>query len=176
MSLPHASVNRTKFMQQFASRLTKIVQDKGYGSIRSKAGIDINRLAKALGCSYQMARKYALGQAMPEIHQIIQIANWLNINPGALLLDEEAYPTKVRTGTMIEIDPAILKYILNKSVSLFSLSADTNSIINFIVDATYDASQLDVDSSTMYKIIDMMISSATLFKNSNKEDKNENVA
>lgn len=166
------NVEKNKFTQQVACRLTKIIREKGYGSSRSQAGIDINKLAQVSGCSYQMARKYALGLVLPEIHVIITIANWLNVSPGAILFGTDETPSK-KTGsdTTIEIEPAILKYILNKSVSLFFLSNDTNNIINFIVDTVYDAAHLDVDTKTIHKIIDMMISSAILLKKSAKEDK-----
>ena len=63
---------------------------------------------------------------------------------------------------MIEIDRSLLKYILNKSLTLFSLSRDSEDIINFVVETVYDAAHLDVDTKALHKIIDMMISSATL--------------
>lgn len=44
-------------------------------------------------------------------------------------------------------------------------------IINFIVDSIYDASHLNTDKKTVYKIIDMMITSATLLNNGPKENK-----
>ena len=161
-------MDRTKFTQHFACKLTQLMRDKGYESTRSKAGIDIDKLAKISGCSYQMARKYALGLALPELPVIIKIADWLDTTPSLFLFDEvNSSSTKHKSSTLIEIEPILLKYILSKSSVLFSLSNDTDSIINFIVETISDASHLDVDTKTIHKIIDMMVSSATFF---NKKD------
>lgn len=157
-------------MQQFAQRLNQMICQKGYGSQRSKAGVNIRQLSAITGCSYQMARKYALGEALPEIHVIIKIAEWLDISPNELLLDENTkHCQKTKTDTAISIEPELLKYILNKSSLLLSSSKDTKSVINFIFDTIYDASHLEVEPKTIYKIVDMMVSSAIRL-NSNQDD------
>lgn len=162
-------MERKKLMLEFARRLNQKIYQKGYGSQRSKTGIDIKKLSVISGCSYQMARKYTLGQALPEIHVIIKIAEWLGVSPNELLLDEKASGLNKQSKTAINIEPELLKYILNKSTELLSSTCDTKNVINFIFDTIYDASHLEVESKTVYKIIDMMISSATKL-NSNQDD------
>ena len=164
-------MDRTKFTQYFACKLTQLMREKGHESSRSKAGIDIYKLAEISGCSYQMARKYALGLALPELSVIIKIADWLGTAPSLFLFDDLNFPsTQHKSSTLIEIEPILLRYILSKSSILFSLSNDTDSIINFIVETVYDAAHLDVDTKTIHKIIDMMISSATLLNKKNQDD------
>ena len=165
-------MKKNDFIQEFACRLTKIICEKGYGTSRSKAGVDIKQLAKISGCSYQMARKYALGQVLPDIPVIITIAQWLGTSPSMLLFGEnDALTTKRNSDNTIEIDFVTLKYILNKSIPLLYLSSDSQNVINFIVDTVYDAAHLHVDTQTIFKIIDMMISSATLLQEPGKDNK-----
>jgi len=165
-------MERMKFINNFSRRLTQSMQKAGYSSDRSKAGIDIKKLAKITGCSYQMSRKYALGQALPELYIIIKIATWLNTSPSWLLFGENdtQLSSCQKTGTIIEIEPELLRYILNKSTLLFLIRGNKENIINFISDAIYDPSHLKTDTQTIYKIIDMMFSSATML-NEPKEEK-----
>lgn len=165
-------MDRLKFVQHFSRRLTQLMSENGFESSRSKTGVDTSKLAKICGCSYQMARKYTLGQALPELHIIEKIANWLKTSPSWLLFGEnEAQLSRLRSGAIIEIAPDLLKYILNKSQVLFTLSSNTEDIINFIVDAVYDAAHLNSDMKTIHKIIDMMMSSVTLLNNKERDIK-----
>ena len=169
-------MKNNEFTQEFASRLTKAIDNKGYGSSRSRAGIDINQLAKISECSYQMARKYALGHVLPEITVIMKIAKWLRMSPSALLFGEsDEFSTKSKSDATIEIELDMLKYILNKSIPLLFMTPDSQNVINFISDTIYDAAHLHVDKPTIFKIIDMMISSAALLKEPVK-DNNDNIA
>lgn len=166
-------MDRVKFLQNFSRRLNQIMSDEGYHSSRSKTGVDITRLSKISRCSYQMARKYTLGQALPELHVVLEIANWLKTSPSWLLFGENVRALSSHTsGAMIEITPDLLKYTLKKCHVLFELSQNLDEVINFIVEAIYDATHLHSDTPTIHKIIDMMISSATLI-GSNKNAKKE---
>lgn len=161
-------MNRAEFIQAFSGRLIKLIAEKGFHSNRSKSGIDITKLAKISGCSYQMARKYALGEALPELSVISKIASWLNTQPSWLLFGERQTATSsTKSGAMIEIEPALLKYILKKCSVLFTHSDNTDEIANFIVETTYDAAHLNSNPETIYKVIDMMVSSAILLGNKN---------
>lgn len=146
---------------------------KGFNSTRSSVGININQLAKIAGCSYQMARKYALGTALPEIPTMLKIATWLDTTINNLLEDANVATPIIRSlsqSTTIEIELELLNYILNKGIPLFALTKDYKNIVNFIVDTVYDATHLAVDTETKYKIIDMMISSAILLNKANQMD------
>jgi len=54
--------------------------------------------------------------------------------------------------------------------SIFALAADSNETATFIAEAIYDASHLNTDKNTVYKIIDMMMSSAKLMSNYSSMD------
>jgi len=145
---------------------------EGYDSSRSKSGVDITKLADVSGCSYQMARKYTLGQALPELHVVIKIADWLNTSPSWLLFGENSTTsTSQNVGAIIEISPDLLKYILRKCHVLFELSNNSDEVVNFIVETIYDATHLNSDTQTIHKIIDMMISSATLLNKKRMDSK-----
>ena len=164
-------MERTEFLNQFAKRLNSSLQKKGYSSNRSKAGIEINELAKIAGVSYQMARKYALGMALPDYHIIPKIAKWLDVPSSWLLFGEKepVIPPEQRSTSLIEIESDLLKYILQKCVMLFPPTHHVDKIIDYIVGIIYDASHLHADNKTILKIIDMMLSSAMQLTEINKE-------
>ncbi len=142
------------------------MRKEGYSSNRSKAGVSINQLSKVAGVSYQMARKYALGMALPEYHVLPKIAKWLNVSPGWLLYGEQEIIEPIpKSPTAIEIESELLKYILHKCAFLFLPMREADKIISFIVSVIYDASHIDADNKTLLKIIDLMLSSAAQLNN-----------
>jgi len=152
---------RADFVNNFSKRLNTLLQKKGYTSTRSKAGIQIHQLAQAAGVSYQMARKYILGMALPDYHIVPKIAKWLNVSPSWLLFGEKEFALpELKPSSLIEIDIELLRYILNKCTVLFPPSSESEKIANYIVGIIYDASHLNADTKTILKIIDMMLSSA----------------
>ncbi len=154
-------MQRADFLQSFSKRLSSVLQKEGYSSKRSRAGVEINKLADVAGVSYQMARKYVLGMALPEYHIIPKIARWLNVSSSWLLFGEkEPIKPEHKSSSMIEIESDLLKYILFKCTILFPPTSDSDKIINFIVNVIYDASHINADKKTIIKIIDMMLSSA----------------
>ena len=131
---------------------------------KSKMGVDLGWLARTCKCSYQMARLYVLGRALPDVQIIVILSQSLETSPGKLLFGDgpqDILPSKSSRGT-IEIDPDILKYILTQAGPVFSLATNNNETATFIYEAIYDASHLNTDKNTVYKIIDMMMSSARL--------------
>ena len=154
-------MERKKFIQHFSRRLAHQILKEGHQLSRSRGGIDLNKLAKAAGCSYQMARKYILGQALPDYHIIPKVAKWLNVSPAWLLFGEkESTIPELKTSSLIEIDIELLRYILNKCTVLFPPTPESEKIGNYIVGVIYDASHINADTKTILKIIDMMLSSA----------------
>lgn len=155
-------MKRIDFVNNFSKRLHFSLENKGYFSSRSKGRVDISQLAKITGVSYQMARKYILGLAMPEYHIISIIAKWLEVSPSWLLFGEEEIikQDKYKSKSLIEIESEFLGYILKKCVVLFPPIKESEKIMNFIAGIIYDASHLDADNKTVLKIIDMMLSSA----------------
>ena len=163
-------MERVNFVNNFSKRLNSLLQKEGGLSNRSKAGIEINHLANVAGVSYQMARKYALGMALPDYYVIQKIAKSLNSSPGWLLFGEkESVASKHKSDTLIEIDSDLLKYILQKCAVFFPSAPDVDKIIHYIVEVIYDTSHLNADKETILKIIDMMFSSAIQLRGISKE-------
>jgi transcriptional regulator with XRE-family HTH domain len=150
-------MERTDIANNFSKRLKSLLQ-KTHTSHRTN--IDINQLGKIAGVSYQMARKYILGLALPEYHVIIRMSQWLNVSPGWLLFGEQENLLNNKSDTLIQIESELLTYILKKFITLFPPTAEADQIINFIVGVIYDATHINADNKTIRKIIDMMSSSA----------------
>ena len=165
-------MERKKFIQNFSRRLVQLMKKGGYASNRSNTDVNIRTLSKVTGCSYQMARRYTKGLALPELYIVQKIAVWLNTSPSWLLFGEN--DSKLPNGcsqTAIEIEPELLKYILIKYFDLFIRAGNKAKLVNFIVDSIYDISHLNADLKTLHKIIDMMLSSAMVINSSNKEQR-----
>lgn len=154
-------MERNDFVNSFAKRLNSLLKKEGYLSTRSRAGIEISKLAKVAGVSYQMARKYALGLALPDYHIIPKIAKWLNVSPSWLLYGEkEAIAPELKSLSRIEIESDLLKYILHKCTVLFPPTNNADKIVKYIVGMIYDVSHINADSKALQKIIDIMLTSA----------------
>lgn len=72
----------------FARRLQEWANRRGFTSGRSRSGVDVVKLAEAVGSSYEMARRYADGLAMPKPDGVRAIARWLRISPTFLAYGE----------------------------------------------------------------------------------------
>lgn len=158
-------MDRKEFAEHFAKRLVLIMQEKGHTSGRSKDKIDIAQLAKAAGSSYQMARRYTLGQAVPDFHIIFKIAEWLEISPSYLLFGQKPHLV-ANPEDNITIQKDLLQYILIKCADLFVYVNNTKELANFLVESIYNISMIDTDIKNIYNIIDMILQSAKIFANS----------
>lgn len=77
----------------FGARLREAMQAAGHVSRGSRSGVDVAKLAQVASTTYEMARRYAEGVAIPRPNKIRAIAQWLGVSPGALVYD--AAPTEV---------------------------------------------------------------------------------
>lgn len=148
---------------------------KGLLSERSKAGVKIDKLSKVCDCSQQMARRYVLGEALPDIEIIVKIAKWLNVSPGWLVFGTDAADKPGYVGdkeTLVCIAPDLLEYILLKSAPLFLLMDDTKELTAFMMDIINDVTHLEADPETIRKIIDISVHSATRFQGPSHEKNN----
>lgn len=68
----------------FAQRLRELMKARGLVSGSSRSGVDVAALAHAAGSSYEMARRYAEGVAMPRPDKLTRIAEWLGVTASAL--------------------------------------------------------------------------------------------
>lgn len=74
--------------QRFARRLRELMLARGYSSEGSRSGVDVGKLAQVAATSYEMARRYAEGVAIPRPEKLQTIAAWLGVSPGALAWGE----------------------------------------------------------------------------------------
>lgn len=86
--------------QAFGRRLVELMKSKGFTSDRNRSGVDVAALAKGAIVSYEMARRYVEGTALPRPDVLRAIAAWLSVDPAEL-----AYGTQ---GNPAEVDPEML--------------------------------------------------------------------
>lgn len=70
--------------EAFAGRLRSLMVERGHISRLSRSGVDIKALAAAADTSYEMARRYAEGLAVPRAEKLLAIAQWLGVSPSSL--------------------------------------------------------------------------------------------
>lgn len=68
----------------FARRLRELMRAQGYVSDTARSGVDVVALAQAAGTTYEMARRYAEGHAVPRPDKLHRIAAWLGVPAAAL--------------------------------------------------------------------------------------------
>lgn len=68
----------------FGERLRELMREKGHVSGKARSGVDVGSLSDAAGTSYEMARRYAEGMAVPRRGTIQRIAAWLGVAPSVL--------------------------------------------------------------------------------------------
>ncbi len=147
------------------------MQTANLTSTNSKAGVKVSKLAEIAGCSHQMARRYVLGEALPDVVLIYKIAKWLKVSPGWLLYGEETkIPNNDEQKNLIQNEPDLFEYILTKSTALFHITKDTKELVQFLIDIINDATHLEAEKKEIFKIVDISINSALRF-NGCKYDK-----
>lgn len=80
----------SKAAQAFAERLVAAMKAKGLTSDRSRSGVDVAALSKAVGVSYEMARRYLEGRATPRPDVVNAMAQWLGMSTTSLLHGDSA--------------------------------------------------------------------------------------
>jgi len=69
----------------FAARLREAAEVRGKTSGRAKSGVDLAAMSKAAGVSFELARRYADGLAMPRPRVVRALAEWLGVQTDWLL-------------------------------------------------------------------------------------------
>lgn len=78
-------MNRHGSARVFGDRLCAAMRSRGHISTGNKSGVDVVALQKEAGTTYEMARRYCEGKAIPRPEKLAKIAEWLGTTPGALL-------------------------------------------------------------------------------------------
>ena|SRR3990167_8117324 len=141
------------------------MKQAGLDSSVSKAGVKTKKLAEISGCSEQMARRYVLGEALPNIDIIYKIAIWLKLSPGWLIFGEHSVPYAAEhdTNNCVSINVEVLQYLLTQSYKLVVITKDFNKITAFIMDTINNITRIKTDQTTIMQIIDTYIQSAIKF-------------
>lgn len=154
--------------RSFANRLIKTLKDKGFTASRSPNGICIKSLADMVGASEQICRRYIRGDALPDYEKIKQLANALAINPGWLLFGDEGV-----SSNNTEIEKNVLHYILKHSHRLYPVSQGGNSdYADFVIELFNEVRSIETSESNLKKIIDLAISSISLYEEKGKKYQN----
>lgn len=70
----------TSEKKAFSARLVKAMKKREYVSQRNSAsGVDVAKLKSEAKVTYEMARRYTLGLAIPEPDKLARIAKWLGV-------------------------------------------------------------------------------------------------
>lgn len=150
--------------QSFAKRLIQTLKDKGYTASRSPNGICIKTLADFTGASEQICRRYIRGDALPDYEKIMNLAKHLEVSPGWLLFGEEKLTRNV------ELEENVLHYILKHSHRLYPVSQGGNSdYADFVLELFREVRSIDTSENTLLKIIDLAISSISLYEEKSKK-------
>lgn len=109
---------KTTATAHFGGRLVKLMRERGHVSETARSGVDVAKLAEIAGCSYEMARRYAEGLAMPRPAKVEAIATWLGADAGYLAWGE-ATTTAAPT---LAVDTGVLEECLMKITEAQRLS------------------------------------------------------
>lgn len=109
-------------VERFGGRLRDAATRLGFTSGRSKSGVDVVELARVIGSSYEMARRYAEGVAMPKWETARLIAEWLKVDVTWLMHGEAKQPriesTEVNSALLEECIAAVADAQKSAGVSL----------------------------------------------------------
>lgn len=83
-TISRVSKSDTTAAQAFGRRLRALMKAAGHVSESSRSGVDVVALAEAAGSSYEMARRYAEGLALPRPETLRRIADWLGVHASSL--------------------------------------------------------------------------------------------
>lgn len=156
---------RKQLLAAFANRLVDVLKAKGHLSDVAVSGVKTKVIAEKLACSIQIARRYTLGEAFPEIEQLIKLANWLDVSPGWLLFGEE----KKSENQNEKLSAEILRHVLLQLGPFWSEVTCQKDLVEFVIELVYDASHLKADKKTIFKMLDIAMMSINKFQNKNKQ-------
>jgi transcriptional regulator with XRE-family HTH domain len=75
---------RVEDRRMLGARLRSAMQAKGLTSDRNRSGVDVAALARGIDVSYEMARRYAEGQALTRPDVMDRMAEWLGVDSASL--------------------------------------------------------------------------------------------
>lgn len=100
-----------KAAARFGERLRAAMSKAGHVSHGNRSGVDVAKLAAASHTTYEMARRYAEGIAMPRPDKLEAIARWLGVRASELAFGIGAAGpgSAVDEGTLQQCIEAVIK-------------------------------------------------------------------
>lgn len=120
---------QARLREGFSKRLIHTLKEKGFTSSRALSGASAKALAKALGCSTTMARRYLSAESLPENKTMEKLSDWLKVDVWWLL-----YGNKDQKN-VFQFDKPLLKEILLQTKANLN---DFNQNWDFIIDNILD--------------------------------------
>lgn len=94
--------------EEFSARLRRACQERGHTSARNQSGIDVSAVAAAGRCSYEMARRYVAGLAIPNDATMRLLAEWLRVPVGWLAFGDAGNSTGGTPVSAVELEACLV--------------------------------------------------------------------
>jgi len=148
--------------ETFGERLTKTLVNIGYGSATSKIGVQATPLAKHLGMSVQMVRKYITGDSIPDPSIVMLIADFAKVSPCWLLFGDDCDKSNYKVQHS-PLDRKLWEAILSK-IHPHLASPDLpqeklNDYLCFAMDIYENIYHLDISFEDRMNMLELMIKS-----------------
>lgn len=159
--------SRDELTRRFSGRLVKLLIKNGHSSRSASTGVKVKDLATIAGCSFEMARRYANGAALPDALAIIDIAKWLNVDPGWLLYGERQELSGTSDDPLM-LTQSDLKVTLERIIPVcFAKKSPSDQHIEQLSDffsaVIADFARLNAPLELKMKLLETSISSAVHF-------------
>ncbi|MFI4956700.1 MAG: helix-turn-helix domain-containing protein [Gammaproteobacteria bacterium] len=159
--------DRESLTKYFSERLVRLLIQNGYTSRSASTGVKVKELANNLGCSFEMARRYTNGDALPDALAIKTIAEWLKVDPGWLLYGTEQ-ERDINAYYPILLTKADMKLLLERIIPAYSALNITSELLltqlhSFFCDVISDFSKLYAPHEIKLKILEASLASALHF-------------
>lgn len=106
--------------EAFGHRLRELMRAAGRVSESARSGVDVVALADAGGTSYEMARRYAEGKAIPRPDTLRRIADWLGVPASALAWGADEQDGGINTEVLQQCITAVIEAQAKARVTLTS--------------------------------------------------------
>jgi transcriptional regulator with XRE-family HTH domain len=104
--------------EAFGARLCELMRSKGIVSDTARSGVDVSALAHAAGTSYEMARRYAEGNAVPRAQTLERIAAWLGVAPSLLAWGNSEKSASISAEALEECITAVIEAQIKTGITL----------------------------------------------------------
>jgi transcriptional regulator with XRE-family HTH domain len=158
---------KLKLLQNFSGRLVRLLIQNGYASRSAATGVKVRELAEMAGCSFEMARRYTSGNALPDPIAIKTIAEWLKVDPGWLLYGTHQEQNTSENAPLV-LTMSDLKHLLEHIAPVYLKLESGNDagilqLNEFFCDVIADFARMHSPIDVKLKILETSISSAIHF-------------